>query len=164
VQPCSGLPFFVAQPQLDGIARWEQLLVARVVHTIFVRRAAETLQNFIALMDSLPDLEISAEIGAVVSQAVAAAQQAISESRAGNLNEALSAARLALRLSLTASHDDTVVAHLYFLWQFKWAVYLPLLLPIIVPTFASLWREFQARQKKRGVRDIQPTEATTDVQ
>lgn len=143
IEPCSDLLLFVARPQLDGIARWEQLLVANVVHTIFVRRSAETLQNFMALVDSLPDLEISAEIGAVVSEAVTAAQQAISEAKVGNLNEALSAARLALRLSLTASHDDTVVAQMYFSWQFKWAVYLPLLLPILVPTISSLVREFK---------------------
>lgn len=148
LSPCEGLTLLTARPHLDGIARWEQLLVAKIAHTFFLRRSAETLENFMALVDSLPDLEISAEIGEVVSKAAAAAQKAISEAGSGNLNEAMREARLALRLSLTASHDDTVVAQMYFSWQFKWAVYLPLLLPIVVPTLVGLFRELKRRKPK----------------
>jgi len=145
---CSGLVLLTAKPQLDGLARWEHLLVAKVVHTLFVRRAAETLHNFIALVDSLPDLEIRAEIGEIVAKAAASAQEAVSQSAMGNLKEALEAARLALRLSLTASHDDTVVAQMYFSWQFKGAVYLPLMMPIVMPTLMALFRDIKRWRKK----------------
>jgi len=145
------LAILAAQPRLDGITQWEQYLVARAVLSLFVRRTAETLENVLALVESLPDVVVREEIGDMVFQATAAARRANSAGDAGKLSEALSAARHALRLALTTSHDDTVVAQMYFSWEFKSAVYLPLMLPIAVPSLVGVFRELR---KLRALRKL----------
>jgi len=161
----AGLALAAARPHRNGIADWELLAVAEAVHGIFLRRTAETLENIRALVDGLPDLVVSADIGEMVEEAAKAATQAVSmassasgsavttgtapDAEAEVLAQALRSARRALSLALTASHDDTVVAQTFFSTEFKYAVYLPLFLPIFMPIMASIIREFRRSRDLR---------------
>lgn len=151
-----GLALHAAKPRFDGLAEWELLRAARAFHTLFVRRAADTLENLLALVDSLPDVVVRAEIGEMAFEAAAAARRACTAAEEGNLEGALAAARRSLALALTASHDDTVVAQMYFSWEFKYAVYLPLGLPIIVPIVVALFRQLKQARKVRNLRKRPP--------
>jgi len=158
----SGLELLAARPQYDGITDWEMLLVARAVYGTFVRRTAETLVNLLDLIDSLPDVVVRAEIGKMAFDAVAAARAAAFAAQAGDLSAALSHARKGLHLALTATHDDTVVAERYFSWEFKYAVYLPLFMPMVVPIVFSLIRQLRHAAKLR-VLERRSGEIKTDV-
>eukprot|EP00931_Biecheleriopsis_adriatica_P049569 TRINITY_DN28683_c0_g1_i1.p1 TRINITY_DN28683_c0_g1~~TRINITY_DN28683_c0_g1_i1.p1 ORF type:complete len:550 (+),score=133.12 TRINITY_DN28683_c0_g1_i1:25-1650(+) len=144
-----GLGLMAARPRFDGIADWELRILARAVHSRFVRQTAETLQNLVELVDSLPDVVVREEIAAMTFKATSKARSATSAANAGDLRLALAESRQALQLALTAMHDDSVVSQLYFSWEFKYAVYLPIGLPIIVPVFAAMVRELKARLRKK---------------
>mmetsp|Transcript_24926 Transcript_24926/g.83127 ORF Transcript_24926/g.83127 Transcript_24926/m.83127 type:complete len:571 (+) Transcript_24926:63-1775(+) len=147
------LPLRAARPSLDGIASWELLLVSRAVHRRFLRRTVETLENFAELVDSLPDVRVRAEIGAMVHEAAELAKRSAALASQGALPEALAAARRALQLALSASHDDTVVAEMYFSWEFRYAVYLPIGLPILMPVLVALLRQlFRAKDLRQAIR------------
>lgn len=130
-------------------------MVVRGVYQLFVKRTAETLEDALALVDSLPDVVVRAEIGEMIANAVAAARNAAGEAAAGKLQSALSSSRQALILALSASHDDTVVANLHFSLEFKYAVYLPIALPMVVPVMMAFVRQtkqalFRFRQERRA--------------
>eukprot|EP00929_Paragymnodinium_shiwhaense_P090708 TRINITY_DN50852_c0_g4_i1.p1 TRINITY_DN50852_c0_g4~~TRINITY_DN50852_c0_g4_i1.p1 ORF type:complete len:552 (-),score=162.10 TRINITY_DN50852_c0_g4_i1:51-1706(-) len=139
-----GLHFVAASPHQGGlgIADWELRVVARGVYASFVRRTAETLRNLLDLVDSLPDVVVRAELGQMVAEAAAATREAHASATEGDLTAALAGARRAAALALSALHDDTVVAHLFFSMEFKYAVYLPIGLPIIAPILIATKRHF----------------------
>lgn len=149
-----GLSLFAAKPRLDGLSGWELFGVARALHALLVQRTAETLENLLALVDSLPDVVVRAEIGEMAFEAAAAARRACSAAEEGDLAGALTAARRGLTLALTASHDDTVVAQMYFSWEFKYAVYLPLGLPMFVPILVALVRQVKHARSLRKLKRL----------
>merc|ERR1712187_310623 len=122
-------------------------MVAHGVYALFVKRTAETLENFLDLVDSLPDVAVRAEIAGIAAEAVASALAASSAARIGSLAAALVAARRGLTLALTAAFDDTVVAHLYFSLEFKYAVYLPIGVPILVAISRQTQHAYKLRKK-----------------
>ncbi|CAE7616275.1 TMEM65 [Symbiodinium natans] len=68
----------------------------------------------------------------------------INAAEQGDMFLSLVESRKALVLALTAIHDDSVVSQLYFSWEFKYAVYLPISMPILVPIITSTWRLMQS--------------------
>ena len=133
-----------ARPRLDGISDWEFEILARAVHAQFLRRTVETLRSLVELVDSLPDVEVREEIAAMAFKATQKAKASIEAAEKGDLLPSLVESRQALLLALTAIHDDSVVSQLYFSWEFKYAVYLPISMPILVPILTSTWRLLQS--------------------
>lgn len=151
----ASLELLVARPRIDGIADWELQILARAAHAHFVQRTAETLRSLVELVDSLPDVVVREEIAAMAFQAVAKTRASIDAASQGDVTSALAESREALVLALTAIHDDSVVSQLYFSWEFKYAVYLPISMPILVPLVTACWRQVLAmfsgkRLVKRG--------------
>eukprot|EP00435_Cladocopium_sp_Y103_P002817 s4139_g1.t1 len=152
----ASLELLVARPRIDGIAAWELQILARAAHAHFVQRTAETLRSLVELVDSLPDVVVREEIAAMAFQAVAKTRTSIDAASQGEVATALAESREALVLALTAIHDDSVVSQLYFSWEFKYAVYLPISMPILVPLLTACWRQVLAmfsstkRLVKRG--------------
>merc|ERR1712039_439172 len=97
--------------------------------------------------------------GGMAFEAAAASRRAASLAGSGNLTGALAASRRALALALTVSHDDTIVAQMYFSWEFKYAVYLPLGLPIIVPIVVGFYRQARRANQHRKARLQREAEA-----
>mmetsp|Transcript_20404 Transcript_20404/g.44472 ORF Transcript_20404/g.44472 Transcript_20404/m.44472 type:complete len:570 (-) Transcript_20404:45-1754(-) len=148
-----------ALPRRAGVTDWELRKVAIAVHALFVRRTIETLVSFVELVDSLPDVAVTAEVSQMAFEAASAARRAVEASEAHNLEEALSSSRQGLALALTASHDDTVVAQMYFSWEFKYAVYLPLFLPVVMPILVGSFRHVKKEKAVRKVRHQKAAEA-----
>merc|ERR1719221_56616 len=138
-----------ARPHLDGISDWELGSVAREVRAIFVRRTAATLEQLFTLVDSLPDVVVRPEIGEMAFEAARAARHAASVAESGNLTGALAESRRSLVNALAVTYDDSVVAQMYFSWEFKYAVYLPLGLPILVPVIVGFFRQIKQAKKRR---------------
>lgn len=150
----SRVQLLAARPNRDGICDWELRAVAMAVVSFFLHRTAVTLENLVALIDSLPDVVVRPEIGQMMFKAVDIAHKAAAFAAADDLVQALASARSALELALTASHDDTIVAQMYFSWDFKYAVYLPIGLPVICPIVVAIFRmTSKARQTRKLLRE-----------
>jgi phosphatidylinositol glycan class S len=145
------LSVHIAPPGPAGMATWELRAVAHAIYSLFVKRAADKLEDTLELIDSLPTVAVRAELGKVIYQAAEAAKAATAAASVGDVPATLEAAREALRLALTASHDDTVVAHLHFSLEFRAAVYLPMALPVLLPLVLAILRSGQKARKTRAL-------------
>eukprot|EP00928_Gymnodinium_smaydae_P020529 TRINITY_DN17932_c0_g1_i1.p1 TRINITY_DN17932_c0_g1~~TRINITY_DN17932_c0_g1_i1.p1 ORF type:complete len:576 (-),score=166.85 TRINITY_DN17932_c0_g1_i1:91-1818(-) len=142
----------MALPQRGGIAAWELRALARAICARFVARTSETLEDFVSLIDSLPDVAVREEVAEMASAAVSSARAAAAAAEGGDAAVALKAAREGLTKALEALHDDTVVANLFFSMEFKYAVYLPILLPILLPVSVGLFRQTRQGHAVRKLR------------
>lgn len=85
-----------------------------------------------------------------VSSAVTSLQLAVAELEAGNLGFALQYSKEAILASERAFFDPSLLHLLYFPDDQKFAIYIPLFLPMCVPILLSLLKIVsEARQKRR---------------
>lgn len=85
-----------------------------------------------------------------VSSAVTSLQLAVAELEAGNLRFALQYSKEAILASERAFFDPSLLHLLYFPDDQKFAIYIPLFLPMCVPILLSLLKIVSdARQKRR---------------
>lgn len=86
-----------------------------------------------------------------VYQAVASAQSAMAELAAGHLHLAFQASKEAVTSSERAFFDPSLLHLLYFPDDQKFAIYIPLFLPMAVPillSLAKIVREARQREKE----------------
>lgn len=84
-----------------------------------------------------------------VSSAVTSVQLAVAELEAGNLNFALQYSKEAILASQTAFFDPSLLHLLYFPDDQKFAIYIPLFLPMCVPIVLSLFKIMAEVRRKR---------------
>lgn len=85
-----------------------------------------------------------------VSSAVTSLQLAVAELEAGNLGFALQYSKEAILASERAFFDPSLLHLLYFPDDQKFAIYIPLFLPMCVPILLSLLKIMsEARQRRR---------------
>lgn len=85
-----------------------------------------------------------------VSSAVNSLQQAVAELQAGNLRLALEFSKEAILASEKGFFDPSLLHLLYFPDDQKFAIYIPLFLPMCVPILLSLLKiASEARQRRR---------------
>lgn len=85
-----------------------------------------------------------------VSSAVTSLQLAVAELEAGNLGFALQYSKEAILASEKAFFDPSLLHLLYFPDDQKFAIYIPLFLPMCVPILLSMLKIVsEARQKRR---------------
>lgn len=85
-----------------------------------------------------------------MSSAVTSVQLAVAELEAGNLNFALQYSKEAILASERAFFDPSLLHLLYFPDDQKFAIYIPLFLPMCVPILLSLLKIMsEARQRRR---------------
>lgn len=85
-----------------------------------------------------------------VYQAVASAQNAVAELAMGHLHSAFQASKKAVTSSERAFFDPSLLHLLYFPDDQKFAIYIPLFLPMAVPILLSLAKIVrETRQRKK---------------
>ncbi|XP_051537361.1 GPI transamidase component PIG-S [Myxocyprinus asiaticus] len=132
-------PGFVLQsPGSAGLADWEldRLLWSRSVENIAT--ASTTITSLAQLLDQIGNIVINDNIAQQVSSAVTSLQSAVAELEAGNLAFALQYSREAILASERAFFDPSLLHLLYFPDDQKFAIYIPLFLPMCVPIVLSL--------------------------
>ncbi|XP_051956564.1 GPI transamidase component PIG-S [Xyrauchen texanus] len=143
-------PGFVLQsPGSAGLADWEldRLLWSRSVENIAT--ASTTITSLAQLLDQIGNIVINDNIAQQVSSAVTSLQSAVAELEAGNLAFALQYSREAILASERAFFDPSLLHLLYFPDDQKFAIYIPLFLPMCVPIVLSLLKivsEIKQRQ------------------
>ncbi|XP_027009141.1 GPI transamidase component PIG-S [Tachysurus fulvidraco] len=151
VQKTQPPPGFVLQsPGSAGLADWEldRLLWSRSVEN--VATATTTITSLAQLLDQISNIVINDNIAQQVSSAVASLQAATAELEAGNLAFALQYSREAILASERAFFDPSLLHLLYFPDDQKFAIYIPLFLPMCVPIVLSLLKIVNEIRQKRA--------------
>ncbi|KAM4545478.1 GPI transamidase component PIG-S [Odontesthes bonariensis] len=151
VQSSSSPPGFLVAPcGSAGLADWEldRLMWSRSVEN--VATATTTITSLAQLLDQIGNIVINDNIAQQVSSAVMSLQLAVAELEAGNLGFALQYSKEAILASEKAFFDPSLLHLLYFPDDQKFAIYIPLFLPMCVPILLSLLKiASEARQRYR---------------
>ncbi|XP_010210480.1 PREDICTED: GPI transamidase component PIG-S [Tinamus guttatus] len=142
--------FLMESPGNEGLADWEldRLLWARTVENIAT--VSTTLTSLAQLLDKIGNIVIKDDVASEVYRAVAAVQSAMEELALGRLRSAFQASKEAITSSERAFFDPSLLHLLYFPDDQKFAIYIPLFLPMAVPILLSLAKILrEARQRKK---------------
>lgn len=126
--------------QLDSIYRLkiiEQYTNARI-----------TLTSLSRLLGEISNIVIIEEVGKAVTESVEAATKVLENLKKGKLEIALEYSKIAFTTSEFAFTHPSLLALLYFPDDQKYAVYIPLFLPVMIPVLMSLkgvkkWIQFK---------------------
>ncbi|KAG5843939.1 GPI transamidase component PIG-S [Anguilla anguilla] len=149
--------FALQSPGSAGLTDWEldRLLWSRSVENIAT--ASTTITSLAQLLDQIGNIVINDNIAQQVYSAVTSLQAAVAELEAGNLAFALQYSREAILASERAFFDPSLLHLLYFPDDQKFAIYIPLFLPMCVPILLSLLNMAgelkQRRSEQRAKRD-----------
>ncbi|XP_077168932.1 GPI-anchor transamidase component PIGS [Paroedura picta] len=138
----------------EGLSAWEldRLLWTRTVEN--VATVATTLTSLAQLLEKISNIVIQDDVASQVFHAVESAQKALQDLGLGRLESAFQASKEAIMSSERAFFDPSLLHLLYFPDDQKFAIYIPLFLPMAVPILLSLARILrEARQKKKAEKE-----------
>ncbi|NXE61668.1 PIGS transamidase, partial [Calcarius ornatus] len=143
--------FLLESPGNEGLADWEldHLLWAHTVENIAT--VSTTLTSLAQLLDKIGNIVIKDDVASEVYRAVASVQSAVTELSLGHLLAAFQASKEAVTCSERAFFDPSLLHLLYFPDDQKFAIYIPLFLPMAVPillSLAKIVRETRLRKKE----------------
>lgn len=107
-----------------------------------------TLQSLSRLLAEISNIVINEEVGDAIKMSVNSTSTTLSTLSEGRLEDALVSARRAYVAAETAFSHPSLLALLYFPDDQKYAVYIPLFLPVMIPVLLSLkniWKWFAAQ-------------------
>ncbi|EDW84736.2 uncharacterized protein Dwil_GK14273 [Drosophila willistoni] len=147
--------------QIDGVKTVdiEQLVPRKWEYESYLRRSAvrhiatatSTLQSLVKLLDQISYIVIDDKVGTAIINSytdILAAKAALLEHRLG---DASALAKRAFVASEVGFFDASLLAQLYFPDEQKYAIYIPLFLPVMVPVLSSfnmLRKMLQSRRTK----------------
>lgn len=97
-----------------------------------------TLTSLARLLGEISNIVIIEEVGKAVTESVEAATKVLQCLEKGQLEEALEYSKIAFETSEFAFTHPSLLALLYFPDDQKYAVYIPLFLPVMIPVLMSL--------------------------
>lgn len=127
----------------SALRDWEVDMLIRRRLTKLIVTAANTLHSLGQLLDEITNIVVTEEVGDQVEKSVAAIKAAIEEASQGNLEAAQGHAIEAFKSSEIAFHHPKNLKQLYFPDDQKYAIYIPLFLPVGIPVLLSLRGIFQ---------------------
>ncbi|KAM7440278.1 hypothetical protein ABFA07_010500 [Porites harrisoni] len=148
-------------PKDVGITQWEQESVMRQKTMEYLATSTITLTSLAQLLGKISNMVINDHIQQQVQQALHAVHQSVTALEHGNLTVAVLTAKTAIKSSEEAFFDPSILELLYFPDDQKYAIYIPLFLPISLPVLLSLR---QAIIWYRGKDDEDRKDETKDKQ
>ncbi|GFS10068.1 GPI transamidase component PIG-S-like [Elysia marginata] len=139
-----------------GTSRLHQWEVAGWLRCRCVENLAtstSTLNSLAQLLEEIGNIVINDEIGKEVESAVASIKSSHNHLAYGNLREAFLASRDALRASELAFFHPSLLELLYFPEDQKFAIYIPLFLPISIPVVTSTVQAIKWFRKLRKAKE-----------
>lgn len=97
-----------------------------------------TLTSLSRLLGEISNIVIIEEVGRAVTESVEAAKEVLYYLERGQLDKALEYSKIAFETSEFAFTHPSLLALLYFPDDQKYAVYIPLFLPVMIPVLMSL--------------------------
>ncbi|XP_034280396.1 GPI transamidase component PIG-S [Pantherophis guttatus] len=136
-------------PGNEGLTDWEldRLLWSRTVEN--VATVSTTLTSLAQLLDKISNIVIKDDVASEVYRAVESARQAMTELSLGHLDSAFQASKAAATSSERAFFDPSLLHLLYFPDDQKFAIYIPLFLPMAVPIVLSLAKMVWERKQRQ---------------
>ncbi|CAG9859113.1 unnamed protein product [Phyllotreta striolata] len=131
--------------QLQKLFKIDNMLDPDDVYEFKVRKSTEmvestrrTLKSLAELLSEIKSIVISEDVGEKIRLAVISADMAKEYLQNSYVDKGLELARVAFKNSEEAFGDPSLLSLLYFPEDQKYAVYIPLFLPIMIPVFMSL--------------------------
>ncbi|XP_078598333.1 GPI-anchor transamidase component PIGS-like [Branchiostoma floridae x Branchiostoma japonicum] len=147
-------PWIVVEPADNtAITDWEYDHLLRVRTVENVATATATLASLSQLLGEIGNIVINDDIARQVYLAVDAIRKAQLLLATGELTAAFQASKEAILSSEKAFFDPSLLELLYFPEDQKFAIYIPLFLPMSVPVLMSLfqaYRWYKKRQQQEG--------------
>jgi len=159
VKPVTGVEMRVANDV--GVTQWEQDSLMRLKTMEYLATSTITLTSLAQLLEKISNMVINDHIQQQVQHALDAIHQSTTALEGGNLTAAVVSAKTAIRSSEEAFFDPSILELLYFPDDQKYAIYIPLFLPISLPVVLSLR---QAVRWYRGKDDADNKEEHKDKQ
>ncbi|XP_058168870.1 GPI transamidase component PIG-S [Anopheles ziemanni] len=131
---------------------WEVDTFIRTNTIYLVHSATSTLQSLIQLLGGIEYIVINDEVGAAIQNAYHKVIEAKQQLAHGNLQTAAFIAREAYTSAERAFFDPSLLALLYFPNEQKYAIYIPLFLPIMIPvvfSFNTILKYFRKRKPSK---------------
>ncbi|KAF2881653.1 hypothetical protein ILUMI_24510 [Ignelater luminosus] len=97
-----------------------------------------TLKSLAQLLSEINSIVISDDVADKINEAVEYADMAEMYVEKGDIDDGLKAAKIAFKNSEAAFSDPSLLALLYFPDDQKYAVYIPLFLPVMIPVLMSV--------------------------
>uniref|UniRef100_A0A182NLH8 uS12 prolyl 3-hydroxylase n=1 Tax=Anopheles dirus TaxID=7168 RepID=A0A182NLH8_9DIPT len=116
---------------------WEVDTFIRTNTIYLVHSATTTLQSLIQLLGGIEYIVINDDVGEAIQNAYRKIVEAKQTLRTGKLEQAARLAREAYTSAERAFFDPSMLALLYFPNEQKYAIYIPLFLPIMIPVVFS---------------------------
>ncbi|KAL1454046.1 hypothetical protein WDU94_010339, partial [Cyamophila willieti] len=117
---------------------WEVDALYRIRTVEQITSSKLTLSSLIQLLDQISNIVITSEVGDAVTEAVSSVEIALDALTQGHLGAALDLSHAAFNRSEFAFTHPSLLALLYFPDDQKYAVYIPLFLPVMIPVILSL--------------------------
>ncbi|XP_048746599.2 GPI transamidase component PIG-S-like [Ostrea edulis] len=133
----------------DVIREWELDNWLRKKCVENLATSISTLQSLTALLEGIGNIVIQDDIGLQVENAVTGIKEAQRYLAGGQIARAFTQSRKALASSEKAFFDPSLLELLYFPEDQKFAIYIPLFLPIGLPILGSLFKAFKWIKAKR---------------
>ncbi|KAI5642564.1 phosphatidylinositol-glycan biosynthesis class S protein domain-containing protein [Phthorimaea operculella] len=117
---------------------WERDTLLRLRSLEQVSSAQRTLQSLAQLLGEISNIVINDEVGACINTAVDKIHEAMELMTRGHLTQAYDTSLAAFTHAETAFMEPSLLALLYFPDDQKYAVYIPLFLPIMFPVSLTI--------------------------
>ena len=150
---CSITPFTSIEPRI-----WELDNFIRSNTIYRIHSATLTLQSLIQLLGGIDYIVIDDQVGASIKDAYERIILAKRLLLGNRLAEAAAEAKQAYVSAERAFFDPSMLALLYFPSEQKYAIYIPLFLPIMIPVIFSFNSISKFLKKRFGKQDKQKTE------
>eukprot|EP01125_Pyxidicula_operculata_P005605 TRINITY_DN1967_c0_g1_i2.p2 TRINITY_DN1967_c0_g1~~TRINITY_DN1967_c0_g1_i2.p2 ORF type:complete len:188 (-),score=34.90 TRINITY_DN1967_c0_g1_i2:151-714(-) len=112
-----------------------------------------TLNEFVELIENLTNIPVEDEIAEKVKSSLNYLKKSITEGESGSIVASLLHSKLASDLAKKVFFDSNMMAMLYFPEEHKFALYLPLFLPLTFPIISGLKKEISrliANRRKKA--------------
>ncbi|CAG8784266.1 18650_t:CDS:2, partial [Acaulospora morrowiae] len=131
---------FTSSPS-TAITKWEldSLVRRRITETVVT--TISTLKSLSQLVTEIPNMVVLDHIQIEVLLALDSLKKSCASIQAEQYEVALHHAKKAIERAESAFFDPTMVSMLYFPDEHKYAIYMPLFVPISVPLFVAIFRE-----------------------
>lgn len=130
---------------------WEVDSYLRVSAVHLIQTARSTLISLVQLLNSISYIVINENVGEEINRSLRYFNEAKAALADGKLHDAVELAKESYISAEKAFFDPSLLALLYFPDEQKYAIYIPLFLPIMIPvllSFMSLKKFFLAKKEK----------------
>lgn len=135
------------------LAEFEIRRLQKIALVDFLLSSESILESLANLLGQIKNIVINDEVGAGIENSVRKIEAAFESLRVGDIPGALENAKFAFLESEKAFEDPSLLALLYFPEDQKYAIYIPLFLPVGLPVVLSLRPILNFFKKKREIHE-----------